>query len=174
MDRTRGYAHRVDVRAPPEAVWQALTDVQQVALWYVPRVRIDARAGGRYWVQGADAWGRDAHIDVFDAPRRLRLIYLPDADLPASDRNSAGDADTVAAAVPVDDFLIVGQGEITVLRLLGSGLPPGVAWDAYFMRLRLGWEQALRRLKTLLERPAAAAAIRPAAEQWLQWPPRGA
>jgi uncharacterized protein YndB with AHSA1/START domain len=143
-ERLRGYAHRVDLQATPEAVWRALTDVRLTVHWYAPEMRIDGRAGGRYWVNVPGASERDAHIDVFDAPRRLRLIYLPGAALPAGE------------AVLVDDFLITPQAHITVLRLLGSGVPQTNIWDTFFVQCRLGWEQALRRFKLFLERQPAA------------------
>ena len=63
---------------------------------------------------------REAHIDVFRPPRRLRLIYMPFPDLP--------DEGTVV----VEDFLLdrdpdggarQGVSAVTVLRLMGSGVP---------------------------------------------------
>jgi len=86
---------------------------------------------------------REAHIDVFEPARRLRLIYMPPRDLPAND------------AVVVDDFILNTEGEIAVLRLLGSGFPQDESWDTYYQRLRSGWGAALARLKVCIERAAA-------------------
>lgn len=143
VERTRGYAHRVDLRASPEVVWEALTDASQAVQWHASEVQIDARMGGRYWISTPDGTGRDAHIDVFEAPRRLRLIYLPAAGLPSGD------------AVLVEDYLIAGVRDATVLRLLGSGVPHDRAWDTFFLQLRAGQELALRRFKLFLERQPA-------------------
>jgi hypothetical protein len=58
----------------------------------------------------------------------------------------------------VDDFLLHSEaapagrsGSLTILRLLGSGIPEGKAWDPWFLRSRNGWERGLLRLKVLLE-----------------------
>ena len=151
---TRGYAHRVDIRTGIEQVWQSLTEPERLTHWYAPQARVDAREGGSFWVRIDGDLMREAHIDIFQPPRRLRLIYMPLPGSPASD------------AVMVDDFLLhgeaasAGKGAQTVLRLLGSGVPEGREWAALYLRLRGGWEHALLRLKASLE-PAAAAGKKP-------------
>jgi uncharacterized protein YndB with AHSA1/START domain len=147
--QTRGYAHRVDIRADIAEVWRSLIEPARLALWYAPQSRVDAREGGSFWMQLDGDLTREAHIDVYQPPRRLRLIYMPLPGLPSED------------AVMVDDFLLhselaAGKGALTILRLLGSGVPEGQAWDPLYLRLRGGWERALLRLKASLE-PAAGA-----------------
>jgi len=82
----------------------------------------------------------EAHIDVFDPTRRMRLIYMATASLPHTD------------SVIVDDFILEADGDGTILRLLGSGYPTRVEWDVPYMRLRTGWQQALARLKVFVEK----------------------
>ncbi len=156
MADTRGYAHRVDIRAGIDEVWQSLIDPARLARWCTPQARVDAREGGSFWLPLDGDLAREAHIDIYLPPRRLRLIYMPLPGMP--------DEDTVI----VDDFLLQSDpaapgksGVLTVLRLLGSGIPDGHAWDALYLRLRGGWERALLRLKVSLE-PAAG---RPAGAQ---------
>ncbi len=144
-ERTRGYAHRIDVRAPVDLLWRGLIEPPLLAKWYGPGARIAARAGGRYLVCADRDLEREAHIDVFEPARRLRLIYMPPRNLPAND------------AVVVDDFILNTEGEIAVLRLLGSGFPQDESWDSYYQRLRGGWATALARLKVCIERAAAEA-----------------
>jgi uncharacterized protein YndB with AHSA1/START domain len=139
-ERTRGYAHRIDVNAPSAMVWNALVDPKMVSLWYGPGARITAKAGGGYAVRIDRNIEREAHIDVFEAGRRLRLIYMPPAGLPADD------------AVIVDDFILDTEEGIAVLRLLGSGFPMDENWDTYYQRLRAHWGLALARLKIAVER----------------------
>jgi uncharacterized protein YndB with AHSA1/START domain len=138
-ERTRGYAHRVDVKAPMELLWQGLVAPELLSLWYGPEARVDARRAGRYYVRATRDLEREAHIDVFDPGRRLRLIYMPPRHLPAVD------------AVVVDDFILDTEQDAAVLRLLGSGFPQDEAWDVYYNRLRGGWAQALARLKVCIE-----------------------
>jgi uncharacterized protein YndB with AHSA1/START domain len=151
---TRGYAQRVDIRASIETVWQALVDPKILGQWYAPAVRIDARERGIYSVRLDAKHTLEAHIDVFVPPRRLRLIYMPFAGMPDEE------------AVVVEDFLLdcdetappeAAAAAVTVLRLLGSGIPDSSAWNPIYQRLRTGWGRALLRLKVLLESPPGTA-----------------
>jgi len=146
MADTRGYAHRVDIRVVIDEVWQSLIEPARLARWYAPQARVDAREGGSFWLPVDADLTREAHIDVYLPPRRLRLIYMPLPGMPDDD------------AVIVDDFLLHSEvappgksGALTILRLLGSGIPDGQAWDQLYLRLRGGWEHALLRLKASLE-----------------------
>jgi hypothetical protein len=174
--QTRGYVHRVDIRAELNDVWQALIDPVLMARWHVPNARVDAREGGSYWTRLDANNVREAHIDVFQPPRRLRLIYMPIASLPDK------------GAVLVDDFLIdkdesaslAANANITIVRLMGSGIPDDRAWDSMYIRLRNGWERALLRLKVSFERVedsavkqhgGGSAARKPKREEsLLEWP----
>jgi len=140
---TRGYAHLVEVDVPVARVWRALTDPALIRIWSSQEAEIDARQGGFYRLGKRNAGGREAHIDIFDVNRRLRLIYLADRDAPAGD------------SAVVDDFLLdVRKGEGTAsLRLLGSGVPDAPEWDKHYVRMRMNWERFLARIKITLETP---------------------
>jgi uncharacterized protein YndB with AHSA1/START domain len=140
-ERTRGYAHRIDTTADVRRVWSALTDSAALSRWCAPNAEIRARAGGSFRASVDRVVELDAHIDVFDPGRRLRLIYLPNAALPPAD------------SAIVDDFLIQATATGgTLVRLLGSGIPDGPEWDTPYMRLRTGWERAIARLKVFVEK----------------------
>src|SRR5580692_13188364 len=91
---TRGYAHLVEIDVPVARVWRALTDPGLIQIWSGQSAEIDPRKGGWYRLGNPKTNGREAHIDVFDVNRRLRLIYLKGGDWPPG--NSA----------VVDDFLL--------------------------------------------------------------------
>jgi uncharacterized protein YndB with AHSA1/START domain len=140
---TRGYAHLVEVEVPVGRVWRALTDPGLIRIWSGQEAEIDARKGGSYRLGNLNEGGREAHIDIFDVNRRLRLIYLKSSDWPAGD------------SAVVDDFILdVRKGEgTTSLRLLGSGVPESPAWDRSYVRIRMGWERLMARIKVTLESP---------------------
>jgi uncharacterized protein YndB with AHSA1/START domain len=142
-ERTRGYAHRVNINAPVELVWRGLIDPKLLAVWCGPRPRVTACANGSYFIRLNGELEREAHIDVFDPARRLRLIYLPPREFPESD------------AVMIDDFILDTEQGVAVLRLLGSGFPPEESWEAFFQRLRAGWALSLARLKVCIEQVAS-------------------
>lgn len=139
---TRGYAHLVEVAVPAARVWRALTDPALVRIWSGQEAEIDPREGGLYRI-GRPPGGREAHIDIFEVNRRLRLIYMNGPDMPPSD------------SAVVDDFLLdVRKAEgMTSLRLLGSGVPESPAWDPAYVKMRLGWERFMSRIKVTLESP---------------------
>jgi uncharacterized protein YndB with AHSA1/START domain len=143
-DKTRGYAHRIDLpAADPQTVWRALTDPALLTTWCSPKAEIRARAGGLFRACVDRVTELEAHIDVYEPGRRLRLIYLPSAALPPTD------------SALIDDFILEpGRAGGTILRLLGSGVPAAPEWDAQYLRLRTGWQAAMTRLKALIERAA--------------------
>lgn len=140
---TRGYAHLVELHVPLARVWHALVDPRLIRIWSGKEAAVDARQNGLFRMGRQGAGCREAHIDVIDARRRLRLIYLPDSSMPPTD------------SALVDDFLLdVKRGEKMVsLRLLGSGIPENPEWDRQYVKIRKGWERYLARLKNTLENP---------------------
>jgi uncharacterized protein YndB with AHSA1/START domain len=130
---TRGYAHLVEVDVPVGRVWRALTDPGLIRIWSGLEAEIDPRKGGMYRLGKRNGESREAHIDIFDVNRRLRLIYLSGSNWPSGD------------AAVVDDFILdVRKGE---------GVPESADWDKAYVRIRLGWERHMARIKVTLESP---------------------
>lgn len=139
-DKARGYAHRVDIDADVQRVWQALTEVEHLVRWCSPEAQIRARQGGLFRASVDRVTELEAHIDVFEPERRMRLIHLPSSSLPP------------AQSAIVDDFILEPVAPGTILRLLGSGVPGTQDWDTQYRRMRMGWQQAITRLKVFVER----------------------
>jgi uncharacterized protein YndB with AHSA1/START domain len=138
--KSRGYAHRVDIDAPGSRVWSALIEPQLLNRWLGTGARVTPKAGGGFFGTLDPGLQREALIDVFEPRRRLRLIYMLPPGMPEFD------------GAVVDDYLLEREGKLTIVRLLGSGIPEGGPWDPYYLKLRTGSERALARLKLLLER----------------------
>jgi uncharacterized protein YndB with AHSA1/START domain len=145
--RTRGYALRADISAPPSRVWVALTEPVLLSRWLGMEARIQARQGGHFSVTLAPGLTREATIDIFEPPRRMRLIYQPPPHLPALD------------AAVVEDFLIGREEDSTVVRLLCSGVPEDDEWAAYFSQTRGTMERAVQRLRVLVEQQGRVASM---------------
>ena len=139
-DKGRGYAHRIDIEADIEDVWRALTQPDALPQWCSPTAEIRPRQGGTFRASVDRVTELEAHIDVFEPGRRLRLIYLPATELPPTEQTI------------VDDFILEPTATGTILRLLGSGVPGTADWDTQYRRLRIGWQQAITRLKVFVER----------------------
>lgn len=141
----RGYAQFVDVQVEPAVAWAACTEPGWLCRWYAVEAQVDPRQGGRYCVKTKDGRVRDATIDVWDPPRRLRLIYNPESGMVAR----GGDGGPV-----VEDLLIDAKPGRTVVRVFGSGVPATREWDAWYQKTRLAWAYWLHRLKGAVEEPA--------------------
>jgi uncharacterized protein YndB with AHSA1/START domain len=139
MEKTRGYAHRLDLRTGVTPVWTALTEPRLLTQWCSPDATISPRPGGLFRACIDRMTELEACIDVFEPGKRLRLIYLPSSALPPAD------------SALVDDFVLEPARAGTILRLLGSGVPGESAWDILYLRHRNGWQAALVRLKALLD-----------------------
>jgi len=138
--KLRGYALRIDIDASLERAWDALIAPRALTRWCAPGAVMRPRAGGSFRASVDRVDTIEAHIDVFDPRRRLRLIHMPHPALPSPD------------VALIDDFMLEYKEGVTIVRLLGSGIPEADAWDSYYLRLRTGWERALARLKVFLEK----------------------
>lgn len=139
-ETVRGYAHRVDINADSGQVWQAITDQESLRRWCSPEAELQPRQGGLFRARVDRVTELEAHVDVFETGRRIRLIYLPTPSLPRAD------------SVMTDDFIVEAVPGGTVVRLLGSGVPGQTEWDTQYWRMRTSWHQALNRLKVFVEK----------------------
>jgi uncharacterized protein YndB with AHSA1/START domain len=139
-ERSRGYALRVDISSEPERVWKALTTPSSMVRWCSTNARMTARAGGVFSGSLDRVTEFSAHIDVFEPPRRLRLIYLPSPAMPAGD------------SAVVDDLMLEHRDALTLVRVLGAGFPETPQHEAAMRRHHAGWRHALARLKVFIEK----------------------
>ena len=148
--KTRGFAHRIDIEAAPPKVWTALCGPMLAPLWLGKDARIRPQQGGAWSATLAPGLTREGMIDVFDPPRRLRLIYLTPPELPPFE------------GAVVDDVMLEGTEGQTVVRLLCSGVPDFPEWTPHYMKVRGAAERALARLKVLVEQRERQSAKLPA------------
>jgi uncharacterized protein YndB with AHSA1/START domain len=141
-DRVRGYAHRIDIASDVQAVWRAFTEGAHLVRWCAPDAQMRPRAGGLFRASVDRVTEMEAHIDVFEPNRRLRLIYLPSAALPATETAIVADFILEPAPQP--------EGGV-IVRVLGSGIPDGPGWETQFKRMKVGWAAAMARLKVYVE-----------------------
>ena len=64
---------RVEIGAPRDRVWQALTDEERIVQWWGDHVSLDARPGGRLTERWTDAGGRE--VARLIALRTLELTW---------------------------------------------------------------------------------------------------
>lgn len=141
---TRDIEVSVEIAAPVEAVWRAITEGDQVANWFAPIASANPGEGGHLTV----SWGAGAEwtswITVWDPGKHLRLVdQLPDEQ-----------ADGGAAMAL--DYRLTDLGGTTRLDLVNSGLSSAPDWDDTFHMMNNGWRFFLWNLKHFLERHPGA------------------
>ena len=137
---TRNIEVSVEIDAPVETVWRALTDGDAVASWFAPIASARPGEGGHLTVSwgGGSEW--TSHITVWEPFRHLRLVdQLPD------------DTPEEGGAMSCDYHLEPRDGT-THLTLVNSGLLTDPSWDDTFHMMRNGWRFFLWNLKHLVER----------------------
>lgn len=131
--------HEIEIDAPPEAVWKAISTGEGMTRWYAEEARVEPRVGGENWV----SWGEGQEVG------NQNLKWEPGRRL------TVGDPDHETAegfGAIVIDFEIETRGGRTLLKLVQSGLPTGPDWDSMDEGTDKGWEMFLFSLKFYLER----------------------
>ncbi len=91
---------QIAMAAPPEAVWEALTEGERLSSWFGANVEIEARPGGAVRFRFADGTERRGVVQAADAPRRL--VFRWTALRGSGFDLAAGDASTVEFALEPD------------------------------------------------------------------------
>jgi uncharacterized protein YndB with AHSA1/START domain len=124
----------IEIAAPPERVFDALTDPEELAGWLGPNEElshdwsVDLRPGGSWRARTTDGDGRDGSMHgtylVVDRPRRLELTWNDQSELGESRvRFDLVPADV--AGVPGTRLTVTHQG-IGVQAMSASHVPFGV------------------------------------------------
>ncbi len=141
---TRGQEHVIEIDAPREAVWRAITEAEEVTRWYVESAEIDARLGGTYRVSWGEGMDGESQIVAFEPERRFKLEHRP---MPGS---------SPLPSPITEEYTIETDGGRTVLRLVTSGIPDTEEWDWFYEGTKRGWTIFFLGLRHYLERHAGA------------------
>lgn len=74
-DRIR---REIEVRNPPEEVWEVLVDDDERSAWFGGRTVLDPSPGGRGWFEETDGSRREASVEQADPGRRLAWTWWPE------------------------------------------------------------------------------------------------
>ena len=138
---TREQTHEIEIAVPAEVAWRALTDPDELVRWFVEDAAVEPGAGGRYWVSWGEGMEGAGRIDVWEPPRRLRVVRdMPEGDGPQLD------------APLVEEWSVETRGGATIVRLVDAGFPDTDDWGGIYDSMELGWGLFLRCLRHCLER----------------------
>ena len=146
-EQVREHENIVEIDAPIEEVWKAITEAQEIARWFAPKMTVEPGAGGFVLAE----WGPNLHwktvIEVWEPNKHLRTVEVRDHIMTA-----APDAVPLEPCRLVQDYYLEAKGGKTVLRLVHSGFGTSSKWDQEYEGTRDGWAGCFLRLKSLLER----------------------
>lgn len=126
----------LELAAPIEAVWNALTDPKEIALWFSDATDLEPHADA----EGSFTWTKygshAARVEVFEPMKRLVWRWAEDPELPLSQAHST-----------VVEWTLERQGDGTVLHLRESGFSTA---EHHEQNVR-GWNVELEELRRHIE-----------------------
>jgi uncharacterized protein YndB with AHSA1/START domain len=134
---TRAAEGEIEIDAPVEAVWKALTDARELERWFPIEARVEPGEGGAIWMSWKNEFEGQQRILKWDPPRHLRTTW----EMHAGDQPPQ-----------VTDYRLETRGGKTVVRVVTSGFPTDASWDEWVQGTIDGWAFELRSLKEYLER----------------------
>lgn len=146
--KTRDIETEVEINAPVEAVWKALTDAEELTRWFP--LEAGTNPDGTLRMSWRDEFCWDSRIEIAEPNRHFRITSVESL----ADQQPAPEAAerSVAVARPtVTDFFLEARGGKTVLRLVHSGFSADAEWDALYDGTRRGWKFQLWSLRHYLE-----------------------
>ncbi len=127
----------VDVEAPIEAAWKALTEAEGLANWFSPIAKV-SRPGlnSEVTVAWSEEMSSTARVGAWEPNRRVQWI----------NEGMMGPGTTLAM-----DFHLEAAGGKTRIRLVQSGFGEFEGWDDFFEGTETGWVYFLYNLRLYLE-----------------------
>lgn len=139
--KTREHETTIEIPAPVDQVWDAITTSAGVQAWCAPKARIDPQPGGEYFVSWGEGFDAPGKIEVFQPPSHLRVV----TERQSTGSSEPGEAAVAAAPVRIAiDYYLESREAATVLRLVHSGFLASDDWDREFEGTRKGWPIMLR------------------------------
>lgn len=142
MDRmvmNRTVEAKLEIDAPVDAVWKALTDARELTRWFPLNARVRPGEGGSIWISWGQPFEGESAITIWEPNSHLKTGWPFTA-------TGEGDKRTL-----VVDYHLESVGGKTILRLVHSGFGVGGAWDAEYDGVTRGWAFELGGLRHYLE-----------------------
>ncbi|MFY9609149.1 MAG: SRPBCC domain-containing protein [Blastocatellia bacterium] len=145
---TRRHQHEIEINAPPDVVWKAITEADEITRWFAEEARVSPGEGGSCWVSWGEGQEGTSRIEVWEPGKRFRLINLP----AEGDPGPADGTTSVQQAPIVVDYTLESRGDRTVLRLVHSNIPNSPEWDGFYDGTNYGWDMFFRGLRHYIEK----------------------
>ena len=147
--KTRQLNIELNIDAPIEAVWKALTDAEELTRWFP--LEAGTNPDGTMWMGWRDDFRQTSRIEISQPPHHLRTVEV---DVKISGEKPAGETsqgNPMEMEPTATDFYLESAGGKTVLRLVHSGFSADAEWDEWYDATQRGWDFQLWSLKNYLE-----------------------
>jgi len=136
---TRTLELTVDIDAPIEAAWKALTEGPGLANWFAPEgVVTKPGTGGEVTVKWSEAMAFTVKVDAWEPGKHVRWL---------DESGFMGPGTAIAS-----DYYLSTEGGKTRVRVVQSGFGESEGWDAFFEGTEIGWTYFLYNLRVYLEK----------------------
>ncbi len=123
---------------PPEEVFRALTEPEQLIRWFLAKAKVDLKKGGK--IEFVWMGGQKMASKVKKVVPNKQVAYAWQDELPKGKK-----AKTLA------EFKVVKKGKGSLLKLTHSGFGEGKAWIEPYGAIQSGWAYYLTNLKSLMQ-----------------------
>ncbi len=144
---TRSIERTIEINAPIEKVWKALTDAEGLMGWFPLDAKVTPGKGGKIFFSWGPPYEGNSDIEIWEPNRRLKV-------LDQWGEHAHGDEPQETEEGPAQvamDFELESRGGKTILRLVHSGFGGGADWEDEFDATERGWNFELNNLKHYLE-----------------------
>jgi len=146
---TRSIEKEIEIKAPIEVVWKALTDARELTQWFP--LEAGENPDGTMWMAWRNEFKFASRIEIWEPPSHVRTVPVQShwsQEKKQEDDSASSDGSSWGLAT---DFYLESRGGATALRLVHSGFSADADWDALYDGTRTGWNFQLRALQHYLE-----------------------
>ena len=115
----------IEIPAPKEAVWEAISTPEGIVRWFVEEARVEPHKGGNMWLQWCEGMAADSEILEWEAGEKL-VVGFGGKRL---------------------EYNITGEGGTTTLHVVHSGFSTDSKFDNEFESTFGGWSTYFTVLK---------------------------
>jgi uncharacterized protein YndB with AHSA1/START domain len=146
---TRTIEKEVEIAAPVDAVWKALTDGEELSRWFPLKAKVQPGSNGSVFLSWGPGMEATEPITVWEPKRHLQIQSSgPNAP---DDESKSAPAEQTPTNLLVQDWYLEPRGGKTLLRLVHSGFVTGSAWDdEWYESHDYGWTFMLANLRHYL------------------------
>lgn len=136
MGQERVIKNSVTIKKQVAAVFQALTDPDEIAKWFADDANVDPREGGRFELLDEGFWSKGRVLKLEENKRLSFTWALPEEGVMGPTRV---------------EYMLEPRGQATQLSVMHSGFGSGPEWENVYRDFEAQWPANLGLLKKFVE-----------------------